>query len=108
MADILPSGRPAGTQFWPRAAACAGGNFTAVKPAWRAWTAALGAWLVVSGQLPAQADAPEAGTARDVIIQADRAYNEKRYPDAVAGYEGFLRDFGSSPEAAPDLPLSEQ
>ena len=104
MADILPSGRPAGTQFWPRAAACAGGNFTAVKPAWRAWTAALGAWLAVSGPLPAQADAPEAGTARDVIIQADRAYNEKRYPDAVAGYEGFLRDFGSSPEAAPDLP----
>jgi len=64
----------------------------------------LGAWLAVSGPLKAQGDAPEAGTARDVIIQADRAYNEKRYPDAVAGYEGFLRDFGHAPEAAPDLP----
>ncbi len=64
--------------------------------------------LVLSphGQLQAQdeAAAPEAGTARDVIIKADQAYNEKRYAEAVAGYEGFLRDFGSSKEAAPDLP----
>lgn len=47
---------------------------------------------------------PEAGTAREVIIRADKAYNGKRYAEAVAGYEGFLRDFGSSGEAAPDLP----
>jgi TolA-binding protein len=65
-------------------------------------------WLAFapSVQLNAQADGavPESGTARDVIIKADQAYNEQRYPDAIAGYEGFLRDFGTSEEAAPDLP----
>ena len=65
----------------------------------------LGLIFTPSAQLRAQAEpAPETGTARDVIIKADKAYNEKRYADAVAGYEGFLRDFGSSKEAAPDLP----
>ena len=39
-----------------------------------------------------------------MIIKADKAYNEKRYPDAVAGYERFLSDFGMAKEAAPDLP----
>jgi len=48
--------------------------------------------------------APEAGTARDVIFRADTAYNGKQFPEAVAGYEKFLTDFGSSTEAAPLLP----
>jgi TolA-binding protein len=65
-------------------------------------------WLAFGPPAPAQVQgataSPEAGTARDVIIQADKAYNEKRYADAVAGYNGFLRDFGNSPEAAADLP----
>ncbi len=79
-----------------------------MKPVRTALVAALAALLLpgFDGWLRAQSDsaAPEAGTARDVIIKADKAYNEKRYADAVAGYEGFLRDFGSSKEAAPDLP----
>ena len=52
----------------------------------------------------ADAAVPEAGTARDVIIKADEAYNAGRYDEAVAGYRKFLDDFGSSPEAAPDIP----
>ena len=66
--------------------------------------AALVGALAFPAPLPAQTGDPEAGTARDVIIKADKAYNEKRYEDAVAGYEGFLRDFGNAKEAAPDLP----
>ena len=65
------------------------------------------ALAALTAPLPAQNNsepAPEAGTARDVIIKADKAYNEKLYDEAVAGYEGFLRDFGSAKEAAPDLP----
>ena len=65
------------------------------------------ALAALTAPLPAQNNsesAPEAGTARDVIIQADKAYKEMRYDEAVAGYEGFLRDFGSAKEAAPDLP----
>ncbi len=48
--------------------------------------------------------APEVGTARDLIIKADNAYNAKKYEEAVTGYQKFLTDFGSSLEAAPDLP----
>jgi len=80
------------------------GQFRPVIPLRRLPVAAFGAWLVLSAPLPGQNDAPEAGTARDVIIKADQAYNEKRYADAVAGYEGFLRDFGKAKEAEPDLP----
>ena len=68
----------------------------------------LGIGLVVlTSPLPAQNNSgavPEAGTARDVIIKADQAYNRKRYEEAVAGYAGFLRDFGNAEEAASDLP----
>ena len=58
------------------------------------------------GPLSAQTEpsAPEVGTARDVIIKADKAYNEKRYDEAVAGYQKFLGDFGASGEAKPLLP----
>ena len=58
------------------------------------------------GPLSAQTEpsAPEVGTARDVIIKADKAYNEKRYDEAVAGYQKFLGDFGASEEAKPLLP----
>jgi TolA-binding protein len=56
------------------------------------------------GAADARDDAPQAGTARDLIIKADRAYNEKRPAEAVAGYQAFLRDFGASEEARPDLP----
>ena len=48
--------------------------------------------------------APEAGTARDVILKADNAYNAKKYDEAITGYEKFLTDFGMSKEAEPDLP----
>ena len=41
----------------------------------------------------------QAGTARDIIFRADTAYNNKRYQEAVAGYERFIEDFGSSSEA---------
>lgn len=56
--------------------------------------------------LPAQGadDAPEAGTARDTILRADTAYNERRYGDAVAGYKRFLADFGTATDAASFLP----
>jgi TolA-binding protein len=62
--------------------------------------------LAALGPLNAQTEqaAPEAGTARDVIIKADTAYNEKKYPEAITGYRRFLTDFGSSKEAEPDLP----
>ena len=73
----------------------------------RWWMAVSMALAPLTAPLPAQNNsepAPETGTARDVIIKADKAYNEKRYDEAVAGYEGFLRDFGSAKEAAPDLP----
>jgi len=62
--------------------------------------------MAAVGPLAAQDEeaAPEAGTARDLIIKADRAYNEKRYAEAVTGYEGYLRDFGASAEAKPTLP----
>ena len=53
---------------------------------------------------PAEEAAPEAGTARDIILKADKAYNEKRHEEAVAGYQKFLDDFGTSPEAKPLLP----
>ena len=43
----------------------------------------------------------QAGTARDVIFRADTAYNDKRYPEAAAGYGKFIEDFGSSTEAQP-------
>ena len=43
----------------------------------------------------------QAGTARDIIFRADTAYNNKRYQEAVAGYEKFIEDFGSSSEALP-------
>lgn len=82
------------------------GHFRRVRPVRPNPAAALGLWLTVLSAvpLPAQSEAPEAGTARDVIIKADKAYNEKRYAEAVNGYEGFLRDFGSAKEAEPDLP----
>ena len=53
--------------------------------------------------LAAQDDSPQAGTARDVIFKADAAYNQKRYPEAVQGYQRFLEDFGSSLGAEPFL-----
>jgi TolA-binding protein len=62
------------------------------------------ATFVLAAAVVAQEAAPEAGTARDVISRADAAYNEKKYDEAIAGYEKFLVDFGSSPEAAADLP----
>ena len=43
----------------------------------------------------------QAGTARDIIFRADTAYNNKRYQEAVAGYERFIEDFGSSSESLP-------
>ena len=62
--------------------------------------------LAALGPLSAQTEpsAPEVGTARDVIIKADKAYNEKRFDEAVAGYQKFLGDFGASEEAKPLLP----
>lgn len=49
----------------------------------------------------AAAPPAEAGTARDIIFRADAAYNNKRYQEALAGYEKFVGDFGSSSEAQP-------
>lgn len=60
--------------------------------------------LAVAAALAETQDAPAAGTARDLIVKADSAYNSKNFQDAVAGYERFLEDFGSNPEAAQDLP----
>jgi len=62
--------------------------------------------LASLGPLNAQSDeaAPEAGTARDIILRADNAYNAKKYGEAIAGYKKFLGDFGSAAEAAPFLP----
>jgi TolA-binding protein len=62
--------------------------------------------LALLGPLRAESEeaAPEAGTARDVILRADNAYNNKRYGEAIAGYKKFLEDFGSAKEAAPFLP----
>ena len=48
--------------------------------------------------------APQAGTASDIIMRADAAYNAKRYEEAIAGYRRFVEDFGSSNEAKPLLP----
>lgn len=62
--------------------------------------AALLSKTQAAGPAPPQA---EAGTARDLIFRADTAYNEKRYPDAAAGYRKFLADFGSAKEAEPML-----
>lgn len=67
-----------------------------------------GGWAVVTAVLlaasaPAQ-DAVQAGTATDQVIRADAAYNEKRYDDAVTGYQNFLRDFGTFEETKPVLP----
>ena len=80
------------------------GHFRRVKRLRKLRTVLFLLALLFSPWGQAQEAAPEAGTARDVIIKADKAYNEKRYAEAVAGYEGFLRDFGSAKEAAPDLP----
>lgn len=55
-------------------------------------------------RLPAQGAGPETGTARDVIVKADGAYNQKRYEEAVGGYQKFLDDFGQSDEARQFLP----
>lgn len=61
--------------------------------------------LFPSALVPAQTqDAPTTGTARDLITKADAAYNSKRYDEAASGYRRYLDDFGSNPEAAPDLP----
>ena len=62
--------------------------------------------LASLGPLNAQSDeaAPEAGTARDIILRADNAYNAKKYSEAIAGYKKFLGDFGSAAEAASFLP----
>ncbi|MFM8458149.1 MAG: tetratricopeptide repeat protein, partial [Chthoniobacterales bacterium] len=46
----------------------------------------------------------QAGTARDIIFRADTAYNNKRYQEAVAGYERFIEDFGSSSESQSFMP----
>lgn len=51
------------------------------------------------GRLAAQDAAPEAGTARDVILKADMAYTARNYAEAAKGYERFLADFGESAEA---------
>jgi outer membrane protein assembly factor BamD (BamD/ComL family) len=59
---------------------------------------------LLAGATAAQDDEPQAGTARDLIIKADRAYNERRHAEAVTGYEAFLRDFGAAEEAKADLP----
>ena len=61
---------------------------------------------IAAGPVAAQdaEPAPEAGTARDIIIKADNAYNAKKYDEAIAGYQRFLTDFGASKEAEPDLP----
>lgn len=56
------------------------------------------------GGFAQDAAAPGAGTARDLIIKADEAYNAKRYAEAVAGYERFLEDYGKSKEAEGLLP----
>lgn len=48
--------------------------------------------------------APQAGTASDIIMRADAAYNAKRYDEAIAGYRRFLEDFGASAEAKNSLP----
>jgi len=69
---------------------------------WRLLLAALVGLL--APPLVAQDAAPEAGTARDLIIRADAAYNEKRHADAVSGYQKFLADYGASAEAKPLLP----
>lgn len=60
--------------------------------------------VLIPKYAPAEEAAPEAGTARDIILKADKAYNEKRHEEAVAGYQKFLDDFGTSPEAKPLLP----
>ena len=60
--------------------------------------------VLISQSASAEETAPEAGTARDIILKADKAYNEKRHDEAVAGYQKFLDDFGTSPEAKPLLP----
>ncbi len=52
----------------------------------------------------AEEEGPQAGTARDQVIRADAAYNERRYAEAVTGYESFLRDFGTFEETRPVLP----
>ena len=60
--------------------------------------------VLIPQSVPAEEAVPEAGTARDIILKADKAYNEKRHSDAVGGYQKFLDDFGTSPEAKPLLP----
>lgn len=42
-------------------------------------------------------------TADELYIDARRKFNEGDYEGAVAGFETFRRDFGSSPQAAPAL-----
>ncbi len=104
----LATGRAVGNAILASRHDARRGHFRRVRLASKSLALALAAAVLLGsgGRLRAQDDsaAPEAGTARDVIIKADKAYNEKRYAEAVAGYEGFLRDFGSSQEAAPDLP----
>lgn len=58
----------------------------------------------VSNRLSAQEAAPDAGTARDLILKADAAYTSQRYPEAAQGYEKFLSDYGASSEAKEYLP----
>jgi TolA-binding protein len=61
--------------------------------------------LMAGGAADAQEEAaPQAGTARDLIMKADGAYNAKRYAEAVAGYEKLVADFGASAETASLLP----
>ncbi|MFZ4482762.1 MAG: tetratricopeptide repeat protein [Chthoniobacterales bacterium] len=61
--------------------------------------------LIAAETLAAQDNpAPQAGTARDLILKADGDYNAKRYPEAVAGYKKLLDDFGASTEMASDMP----
>jgi TolA-binding protein len=48
--------------------------------------------------------APQAGTASDIIMRADAAYNAKRFEEAIAGYRRFIEDFGSSTEAKAWMP----
>ncbi len=56
----------------------------------------------------AAAEAPASpvipGTAAAILFDAEKAYNEKRYAEAIAAFEKFLRDFGASQEAQPALP----
>lgn len=62
------------------------------------------ALLAGAVHLPAQESSPEAGTARDLIMKADAAYNEKRFEEAASGYSRFLSEYGASAEARPLLP----